>query len=74
METEGSQNVVVEATPRFAPEHSDPKQGRWIYIYRIRIENQSEGPVRVLVRHWEIVDADPDVSTRSQLEALGYTE
>ena len=60
METEGSHNVVVEATPRFAPEHSDPKQGRWIFIYRIRIENQSEGPIRVLVRHWEIVDADGD--------------
>ena len=60
METERSHNVVVEANPRFAPEHSDPKQGRWIFIYRIRIENQSEGPIRVLVRHWEIVDADGD--------------
>ena len=43
MKTEGAHNVVVEATPRFAPEHSDPKQGRWIFIYRIRIENQSDG-------------------------------
>ena len=62
MEMKGSHNVLVEATPRFAPEHSDPKQGRWIFIYSIRIENQSDGPIRILVRHWEIVDADGDMN------------
>ena len=62
MEMEGSHNVLVEATPRFAPEHSDPKQGRCIFIYSIRIENQSDGPIRILVRHWEIVDADGDMN------------
>ena len=58
METDGSHDVVVEATPRFSAEHSDTKHGRWIFIYRIRIENKSEAPIRVLFRHWEIVDAD----------------
>lgn len=60
MESDRSHEVMVEATPRFASEHSDPKQGRWIFIYRIRIENSTDGPVRVLTRHWEIVDADGD--------------
>ena len=58
MEIEGSHNVVVEAA--YCPRTQRSKQGRWIFIYRIRIDNQSEGPIRVLVRHWEIVDADGD--------------
>lgn len=51
--TEGIQ-VSVET---FYVEHqSDPEQSRWVWAYRITIENASDDTVQLLRRHWIIKD------------------
>lgn len=53
-ETEG---VVVRAAPTFMPQESDPDEGRWFWAYTIEIENRSRRTVRLLTRHWRILEA-----------------
>lgn len=48
--------IRVTARPTFAPEHSEPIAGRYVFVYRIRIENLSSWTVRLLWRHWYIED------------------
>lgn len=54
----GAIRIVVD--PAFEPEHSDPREPRYVFSYRIRITNESaaEGPrVQLLTRQWLIVDS-----------------
>ncbi len=48
----------VQVTPGYLPDHSDPAQDRYVFGYRVRMTNQSEQRVKLLSRHWDIVDAD----------------
>ncbi len=48
--------IRVEVRARYSPEHSDPAQSRWFFLYTIRISNEGEAVVQLLNRHWIIVD------------------
>jgi ApaG protein len=50
-------NVRVEVDSRYAPEESQPFQGRWVFHYTIRITNEGDETVQLLSRHWIITDA-----------------
>jgi ApaG protein len=55
--------VRVEVAPQYVPEQSDPegsdvRPSLYVFAYQIRIINQSSERVKLLSRHWEIVDAD----------------
>lgn len=52
--------VRVVATPTFVPEHSDPKQRKFTFAYRIRITNVGDRVVTLLRRQWLIVDGEGD--------------
>lgn len=52
-ETDG---VVVEVAPQFLESESAPDEDRFIWRYAIRIVNQRAGAVRLLRRHWRLVD------------------
>lgn len=59
-ETDG---IRVEVTPTFLPEQSDTqgsniKTPLFVFGYHVRIINNGIEPVKLLSRHWEIVDAD----------------
>jgi ApaG protein len=49
--------IRITVRPSFAPEHSDPAEPRYVFIYRIRIENVGERTAQLLRRHWFIHDA-----------------
>jgi ApaG protein len=53
--TEGVK-VVVETF--YQPGHSNPLNSEYLFAYKITIENQSEHPVKLLSRHWHIVDSN----------------
>jgi len=55
-ETAQTRNILVQAFPQYRPDESDPQAGRFIFSYRIRIENQSQQGVQLLSRHWIITD------------------
>ena len=48
--------VCVEVEAVYSPEHSNPEQSEWFFLYTIRITNQADQTVQLLNRHWIITD------------------
>src|SRR5829696_672853 len=61
-------DVRVSVRPRFAPEHSDEMEPRWVFVYRIRIENVGSRTAQLRWRHWYIHDI---VAGDSEVEGEG---
>lgn len=51
-----TEGIRVDVRARYSPEHSDPVNSRWFFLYTIRITNEGERDVQLLSRHWVIVD------------------
>ncbi len=49
--------IEVQAAAQFLEDRSAPSQKRWLYAYRIRIQNVSDTAQKLLSRHWIITDA-----------------
>jgi ApaG protein len=49
--------IRVTAAPSYLPAHSDPEEPRYVFAYRIRIENVGDAAARLRWRHWYIHDA-----------------
>jgi ApaG protein len=56
-----SYGIRVSVKSEFSPQHSEPSQKRWFFIYKIRIENHSSVAVKLLNRSWTITNADGQV-------------
>ena len=50
--------IMVAVRPEYASDHSDPEQGRFVFIYYITIQNRGEQTVQLISRHWQITDAN----------------
>ena len=48
---------VVRVRPSYLPDQSDPHEHRYVWAYRIEIENRSPATAQLVSRHWEITDA-----------------
>lgn len=53
-----TRGVRIAVAPSYLPEHSDPGMGRYVFGYRIRITNESGREIKLLSRHWTIVDGE----------------
>lgn len=53
---ETTRGVTVRVAVSYLPEQSEPQRGRWFWAYHIRLENDSDGAVQLLTRHWIITD------------------
>jgi ApaG protein len=51
-----TEGVRITVRPRFEPAHSDPLEPRYVFAYRIRIENAGERTAQLHWRHWYIHD------------------
>jgi ApaG protein len=60
--------IRVTAQPFFIPERSLPEEDRYVFAYRIRIENVGEHAARLVWRHWYIHDP---VAGSSEVEGEG---
>lgn len=49
--------IAVSVRSTFLPDQSRPDEGRFVWAYRVRIENQGPEPVQLLRRTWLITDA-----------------
>jgi ApaG protein len=65
--------IRVSVTPEFLPEQSAPDAGKYVWAYRIRISNESDRTVRLLSRHWVIIDADGDADEVRGEGVVGQT-
>ncbi len=51
-----TRNIEVEVEPIYMPDRSDPEQSRYVWAYRVTIDNQSDDFVKLLSRYWHITD------------------
>ncbi len=63
--TEGV-NIMVETF--YQPAQSNPLNSEYLFAYRITIENRTIYPVRLLSRHWHILDSN---GTHREVEGDG---
>jgi len=52
-----TRGLVVEAAAQYLPAESDPERRQHFYVYRIRMTNEGDRRLRLLTRHWVIIDA-----------------
>ncbi len=57
MATQVTHDIRISVKAEYSHEQSDPKAGRFLFSYRIRIENRGARTVQLLRRHWHIVDS-----------------
>ena len=51
-----TRGIRVQVRARYSPEHSDPAQSQWFFLYTIRISNEGDTVTQLVSRHWIIVD------------------
>ena len=56
MYTKTTRDVRITVQPIFLEDQSDPEEHRFVWAYRVVIENTGEETVRLINRHWRIVD------------------
>ncbi len=56
MYSEVTRAISVSVDPFFVEEQSEPAEGRWVFGYRVVIENTGPEPVQLMSRYWRIVD------------------
>ncbi len=52
-----TRGVLVRVWPTFLPAHSDPAAGKYMWAYRVEIENRGAETCQLVSRHWIITDA-----------------
>lgn len=52
-----TRGIRVSVRPSFLESQSAPEDGRFVWAYTVRIDNQSQEPVRLRTRYWRITDA-----------------
>lgn len=51
-----TRGVVVQVSPNYVAEQSDPAKNRYVFAYTVDIENRGVLPVQLLSRHWIVTD------------------
>ncbi len=53
-----TEGIRVSVTSAFRPDRSDPGQGRWLFSYTVRVENEGAAAAQLVSRHWIVTDAN----------------
>ena len=51
-----TRNIIVTVKPFYMADRSDPDESRYVWGYRVTIDNQSDDTVKLLSRYWHITD------------------
>ena len=57
MYSETTRSIRIAVEPFYVAEQSEPDTGRYVFGYRVTIENRGGETVQLLARHWRITDA-----------------
>ena len=68
-----TQDVTVRVSPRYMPEQSDPEEPRFVFGYYVDVVNRGSTGVRILSRHWTIIDGNGDVHEVEGEGVVGLT-
>src|SRR5690625_364389 len=64
-------NVIVQVTPQYVAEQSDPEKNQYTLAYRVNIENKTKHAIPVSSRHWVITDGAGKVEEVRGLGVVG---
>ena len=56
MYSEVTRAISVSVDPFYVEDQSEPSENRWVFGYRVVIENQGPEAVQLMSRHWRIMD------------------
>ena len=56
-----TRGIRVSVDAEYAPQHSQPWQQKWFFLYTVRIANESRTRIQLLSRHWIITNASGQV-------------
>lgn len=68
-----TEGIRIQVYPDYIPEQSSPEALRFSFSYRVVITNESDAKIKLLLRHWLIINADGDVETAEGPGVVGYT-
>ncbi|MCI0449846.1 MAG: Co2+/Mg2+ efflux protein ApaG [Chlorobi bacterium] len=68
-----TEGIRVQVFPDYIPEQSNPELNRFTFSYRVIITNQSETKVKLLSRHWLIINSEGDQESVNGPGVVGYT-
>lgn len=68
MLTKITQGLRVIVEMGYQDKISDPANGRFIFAYRITLENHNDFPVQLISRHWYVFDS---IGEKSEVEGDG---
>lgn len=51
-----TRNIIVTVKPFYMEDRSEPDENRYVWGYRVTIDNQSDDAVKLLSRYWNITD------------------
>jgi ApaG protein len=57
MYQERTRSIQVSVEPFYVDDQSSPAHNRYVFGYRVQIDNQGNDTVQLLSRHWRITDA-----------------
>jgi ApaG protein len=57
MYQERTRSIQISVEPFYLDDQSAPEQSRFVFGYRIQIDNQGGEVVQLISRHWRITDA-----------------
>jgi ApaG protein len=58
MYTKVTRDIKVVVEPEFLENQSQPSEHKFVWSYRVVIQNQSSDTVKLMTRHWIISDAN----------------
>lgn len=68
-----TEGIRVQVYPDYVPEQSNPELFRFSFSYKVVITNQSDIKVKLLSRHWIIINSDGDQQEVEGPGVVGYT-
>jgi ApaG protein len=69
--SETTRDICVSVRAFFLADQSRPAEGKFMWAYRIRIENRGREPVQLLRRTWHITDAHGRIQTVKGAGVIG---
>jgi len=51
-----TKGIKISVQTMYVPEQSNPQANAYVFAYVVNITNESDSPVQLLSRHWDIID------------------
>src|SRR5689334_16201928 len=56
MYSETTRSIRITVEPFYVADQSEPEKARWVFGYRVKIQNEGPETVQLITRHWKITD------------------